>query len=759
LEYKPQPINTAHVALNSELARLGEVLAKNTHENWAKLRISDGWRYGPCRNDERKEHTNLVPYEQLSESEKNYDRQTALETVKSLLAMGYRIEAVPGARLAVKSQTARSEAELAGTLQKIKDSADVASMQSLWRGHDPEVWADSPETYRQFGHKMLRLGQPLLAYDAAAEACRFFPDDLQLRQLLALALGRSGAAGAANALLAELYAEGYRDEETLGLLARTHKHLAAEETDPIKARVHLRRALELYSHAHQTMGSYWGGINAATLALGLGEREQALHRARQVQQHCREQLARHSAEQADRYWLLSTLGEASLLLGEWSDAEDAYARAIELGRGDWGDLQSTRHNALLLLRHLGVDPCRIESLFRFPAVLVFAGHMVDTAHRATPRFPPQLEPALKDALRSCLRRLNAGFGFASIACGSDILFHECLLEMNAESHVVLPYERELFLRDSVNITPVGNWGERCQRILAQACEVQEVSTQSHMRTAVEYEFANLMLHGLARVRAQQLETNFVPLAVWDGKPGSRMGGTSHTVERWRKLGLQVEIIPLEKLLRQNLPELYTQAQASSAGSPDEIREEEQEFESEIRALLFADVEHFSSLTDQEIPRFVRYFLGQVGKLAAESPHRPLARNTWGDGLYFVFANAHDAGRFALDLRDLVRDADWSQQHLPPLNLRIGLHAGPVFCCSDPVTLRTNYLGAHVSRAARIEPITPPGQVYASQAFVALSAAEGVEQFRCDYVGQTPMAKKYGTFPTYVVLRRSSASAT
>src|SRR5437762_1727846 len=89
LEYKPQPIDTAHVALSQELARLGEVLARNTHENWAKLRISDGWRYGPFRNDERKEHASLVPYEQLSESEKNYDRQTAMEIVKTLLAMGY----------------------------------------------------------------------------------------------------------------------------------------------------------------------------------------------------------------------------------------------------------------------------------------------------------------------------------------------------------------------------------------------------------------------------------------------------------------------------------------------------------------------------------------------------------------------------------------------------------------------------------------------------------------------------------------------
>jgi len=56
----------------------------------------------------------------------------------------------------------------------------------------------------------------------------------------------------------------------------------------------------------------------------------------------------------------------------------------------------------------------------------------------------------------------------------------------------------------------------------------------------------------------------------------------------------------------------------------------------------------------------------------------------------------------------------------------------------------------VSRAARIEPITPPGQVYASEAFAALAAACGAKNFTCDYVGQTPMAKGYGTLPTYHV---------
>src|SRR5215210_4120548 len=93
LKYRPQPLDTNEVALPAEITELTEQLARNTHENWARQRLTDGWRYGPVRDDARKEHPGLVPYEELSEAEKQYDRTTALETLKALLFLGYRLEA------------------------------------------------------------------------------------------------------------------------------------------------------------------------------------------------------------------------------------------------------------------------------------------------------------------------------------------------------------------------------------------------------------------------------------------------------------------------------------------------------------------------------------------------------------------------------------------------------------------------------------------------------------------------------------------
>jgi hypothetical protein len=90
--YEPVPLDTTRVSLTDDIRELTELLAKNTHDVWARQRLSDGWRYGPERNDARKEHPGLVPYEQLTDAEQEYDRLTALETLKAILALGYRIE-------------------------------------------------------------------------------------------------------------------------------------------------------------------------------------------------------------------------------------------------------------------------------------------------------------------------------------------------------------------------------------------------------------------------------------------------------------------------------------------------------------------------------------------------------------------------------------------------------------------------------------------------------------------------------------------
>lgn len=91
MTYQPKPIDTSSVKLSDELLMLTEMLAENTHEIWAEQRISEGWSHGPQRDDTAKKHPDLVPYSELPESEKEYDRRTAMETLKMIVALGYRI--------------------------------------------------------------------------------------------------------------------------------------------------------------------------------------------------------------------------------------------------------------------------------------------------------------------------------------------------------------------------------------------------------------------------------------------------------------------------------------------------------------------------------------------------------------------------------------------------------------------------------------------------------------------------------------------
>jgi class 3 adenylate cyclase len=173
----------------------------------------------------------------------------------------------------------------------------------------------------------------------------------------------------------------------------------------------------------------------------------------------------------------------------------------------------------------------------------------------------------------------------------------------------------------------------------------------------------------------------------------------------------------------------------------------------IVGILFADVVGFSSLSDIGVVEFFYHFLGEVGRMLASFAMPPLVRQTWGDGLYLVFTNVSDAGCFALDLCDMMRRVDWARENLPPdLTVRVGLHAGPLFEFVDRVTGQLTLSGKHVTRAARVEPATPPGLVYATTEFAALAAAYGVTEFTCEPVGRVNLAKGSGVASLFRVRR-------
>lgn len=91
MSYLPEPIDTSNVILSRDICALCEKLAENTHEVWSQTRMKQGWTYGEKRDDINKKHPCLIPYDALPESEKLYDRNTAMETLRLIVKLGYEI--------------------------------------------------------------------------------------------------------------------------------------------------------------------------------------------------------------------------------------------------------------------------------------------------------------------------------------------------------------------------------------------------------------------------------------------------------------------------------------------------------------------------------------------------------------------------------------------------------------------------------------------------------------------------------------------
>ena len=627
---------------------------------------------------------------------------------------------------------------------------DAGTLLGLWRTRDTSPARWPVEAYRLLGEKLLPQGRPLLAYDVVRQGLQEFPEDVRLRQLQGLSLARSGAFERASAVLQQLVTEKHADGETLGMLARTYKDRAARAATPRDAKKFLRHAAATYAQAFRVGGGYWTGINAATMALLVGKKAESVALARQVRASCRRQLR---AAIGDPYWLHATLGEAALLERDFAQAGDRYAQAVRVAGRRFGDLQASRRNARLLFDYWQEASSEIEELLGVPPVAVFAGHMIDEPQRPRPRFPARSEGEVAAAIRQRIAATGVATGYASAACGADLLFHEAMLAAGHEIFVVLPCRAHEFLAASVPSRTAAKWRARFARVVEKAARVVIASSDGLALDGVSYDYTNQMILGLARIRATQWETQVVPLAVWDKSPGDGPGGTASAIGRWRDLELPIEIIDLRSIVGQRpLPFTARKKKGRLPGRKKSSRS----FGSQIRAMLFAV--GFSKLNEDELPRFVRHFLGSIGELIERAAGEIITRNTWGDGLYLVFCDVPAAAHFALALAERISRTDWRTHGLPAgLSLRIGVHAGPVYACIDPIKQSRDFFGAHVSRAARIEPITPPGHVYASEAFAALAAAQGVADLSFEYAGQVPMPKSYGTYPMYHVTRQTDAS--
>ncbi len=713
MPYKPEPIDTSKIALPPYLEAIVEKLAMSIHDNWAQQRLSEGWKYGPQRNDLRKEHPCLVPYAELPEEEKEYDRRTLTESIKMLIACGCII--------------------------KTPETGD-----------DPDAELSTVESFRERGRILRRSGDALAAYDAIEKGLSRWSQDKHLLQLKALVLADLGVLAAAREILLRLTAAGHDDEETLGILARTYKEEWLQAPDQRMQKKYLRLAYMTYRQSYTATGGYYPGINAATLALLLGKSATARKIAGAVCRDCLEKLADPEERGKAEYYLTATLAEAYLILNDYQESRKYYTRTGILGKGLHQDLQATRKNARFLIDYLGIDGAEIEKALQLPRIAVLLSDGTNDGGKAAGQLRQDIAGEVK-RISGILARNGIGIGFSSAKAGTDLCFLTALRDCRAEAYIVMPFNRDRFVSSCLGKGGRAVWQEIFAEIFPVLHQAERVSFASDWpigKAEDAFIYANQYLVGLAMLKARQLDTGLCLLTSLSPADRQEKGPAEATLSWLRNAGFAGEAIAL--------PAGGTGRAPGKTGPRNREKEKEEydrEFPTRIMSIFFADVVGYSKMHEGYVPRFVKEFMGAVADSINRSDCRPETRNTWGDAFYFIFRNIRDAGVFALEVADIVSRTSWEERGLPKdLNLRISLHAGPVFHCLDPVTEREMYTGGHVSRAARIEPITPPGQVYCSQAFAALAAACQIREFSCEYVGKVNYAKGYGKFSTYRVRR-------
>jgi tetratricopeptide (TPR) repeat protein len=618
------------------------------------------------------------------------------------------------------------------------------TMRTSDRRSDPWYFARVTDDLVARARAAISRGDVLLAYDEATSAVEADPDHLEARFVAALALARSGAVERAGAAAAELLerlssaadASVSLREDAAALVARLAKDeaLATSGSDRLER---LRRAADLYEAAARQFGRFFTCINAATLRLLAGDVE----RARQLARAASDLVATDRASgSTDDYWLEATAAEAALIVGDLDEVRRTLAIAAEIAGEDYAAVAVTRRQLRLVCEATGAEPDVLDVLAP-PLVLHYSGHLIDERN-GPGRFPPNLEGSVEHEIRAFVTAHHVGFAYGSLASGADILAAEALLEAGIRLEIVLPFDTDEF--EQVSVAPAGaGWLERFRSCLARASSVVHASDSSFMHDDGMFGYAARIAMGHALNRAAFLDAPAAQLAIWDGDPTPGAAGTGHDIAMWRATGHPTHII--------SLPASPTRSHTTSTTRSATNRE--------IGTIVFTDLHGFSRLRDEQFSTYVGKVLSALGAVIDEHSDAVRWVNTWGDAIAAVFSDVTAAADCALGFHEALARVDLEAIGLPPdLDLRIGAHAGPVMAIVDPVSHKPTYWGRELTRAARIEPRTPEGEVYVTDAFAALLALKPGSPFATEYVGRVTTAKDFETIPMYRLRRRSPRSA-
>jgi class 3 adenylate cyclase len=566
--------------------------------------------------------------------------------------------------------------------------------------------------------RRIKSGDLMRAYDEASTAIEHFPESETLKHKALLALARAGATERAARLFREWGLDRSESSDVLSIEARLAKDRALRLAGA-KRRAGLLESAEIYRRINEKKANYYQAINWASLTFLGGRHKAARAIAKRV-------LADPEIAAAAGYWPLATRAEAHLVLGE-TDRARADLKAARRTEAAEVDRASTRKQLRLILAESGHKPAEIEALLSplAPrATLHFIGSSGTGHGFGAYRGAANVTAALA-AIEAALAKHKPGAVFGSLGNPAEILFAEAALAAGVELNVILPLPEPIFER--LFLAEAGeDWRRRFRECCAKAARLERASEDPDSEDRSLGDYAASVAMGLALLRAQNVDGKALQLVLRDSTDPPRPALAEWTADKARR---QVTV-PLRDKPRR-------------AAGADKLKPRR------CCAVIFGDLPGFSKLPERYLPVFWATVMQAIGDVVAENKEAVALRNTWGDAIHFIISDAPTAAEICLTMqrRLAVIDGRVLGRDEPP-TMRVGAHYGPVFEGWDPIAGEQTYYGRSLSRAARIEPITPPGTVYVTEAFAAILLLQSNGEFTCTYVGQVPLAKGFGTFRMY-----------
>ena len=456
-----------------------------------------------------------------------------------------------------------------------------------------------------------------------------------------------------------------------------------------------RKSLDTYLNNFEETKSYYTGINAATMSQILGRGKTARSVAQEVID---------IATKEESFWAYATIGEAYLLLRNPVKAIEYYLKAAQMGGSQYGKMGSI-YAQLLILEHFINVPEEILKMFAPPKIAVFAGHMIDN-NRATPRFPEEISEQVKFAISNELRINKIRIGYSSLACGSDILFIEALLELGGEANIYIPFDREDFIKTSVEFAGE-KWLERFKKI-EESQKITYISKSKYEGVDILFQFLGQIMIGAGIMRASSFHDHPYLLTVASETDKSqKSGGTNALRSIW----------PYPKNYININPDLYINpvsvTQTLSSSEAGAKSDKAKPLNKQIRYFVMATLVHEEGESLEKIADII----DNIKREFIEFPGNKRS-GVEDEGIFALYSKAHYAMDFALRL------LGWAEKN--GIEVRIALEAVMMTVGSNPKKV--------IEETSSLKSLAFTDACYATMQFAASLSAEQPGRYDFHHVG-------------------------